>query len=426
MALKILYFSGYEWGNLGRRKVRLAYEFAQRPEVASLLYVEPPVQTSLLDVARGRFLPSHLGQDRRAHLKALLGQPCQVEGKVWVYTGSTKTIPLTRLKPVHRLNGLRRLNECLYYTGIRRALRRLSGDRLIVWLSNPLHARVLEALPRRALACYDWTDDWAAFDILPVEDPAEIVALNDRILQQVDLVFAVSAELERRATAVNPHTHRAPNATDPEKLGGAAADGPVAAELAELPRPIIGYVGQIADKIDYDLIGQVAKARPEWSFVLVGPVWSSKRERAAALEALGNVHFLGARPFDQLVPYLRGFDVCMLPHVLSPLTRSMDPIKLYDYLTTGKPVVSTPVAGVERFDDVVQVVNGLKAFVVALEAALSEDGALTAQRLAYAQANTWRTRAEEMWQVMQASLLSTEMDEGALLWSKTSAGRSRA
>jgi glycosyltransferase involved in cell wall biosynthesis len=402
--IKLLYFSGNEWGNMGRRKPRLAHEFARQPDVTSVLYVEPPVATSVLDLARGRLDLGHLGSSRRAHLKALLGEPYQMGEKVWVYTGSAKTIPLTRLRAVRQLNGLRRLNERLYYAGILRALRRLPGDRLIVWLSNPLHAEALRAFPRRALACYDWTDDWAAFDILPLEGPAEIVALNDGILQQVDLVFAVSAELEQRAAGVNPHTYRAPNATDLDKLGGAAADGPVAAELAELPRPIIGYVGQVADKMDYELIGQVARARPDWNLVFVGPVWSSKREWTAALEALGNVHFLGARPFDTLVTYLRGFDVCTLPHAISPLTRSMDPIKLYDYLATGKPVVSTPVAGVERFADVVRVADGPEAFLVALEAALSEDGALTAQRLAYAQANTWPARAKEMWEIVQSVL----------------------
>jgi len=399
--IKLLYFSGNEWGNMGRRKPRLAHEFSGQKDVASVLYVEPPVMTSVLDVARGRFEPGHLARNRRAHADAVLGRPRQVKDKVWAYTGSTKTIPLTRLKAVRRLSGLRRLNEHAYYACLRRALCRLPGKQLIVWLSHPLHAGALRAFPRRALACYDWTDDWAAFDILPVKDPAELVALNDYILQQVDLVFAVSAELERRAAAVNPHIYRAPNATDLQKLGGAAVDGPVAPELADLPRPIIGYLGQVADKMDYTLIGQVAQARPSWSFVFVGPVWQSKQDRVVALKALGNVHFLGARPFDRLVPYLRGFDVCTLPHTLSALTRSMDPIKLYDYLATGKPIVSTPVAGVERFTDVVRIAEGPTAFVSALDAALSENGALTGQRLAYARSNTWTARADQMWRVIE-------------------------
>jgi glycosyltransferase involved in cell wall biosynthesis len=402
---KILYFSDYDWGNMGRRKSRLAHEFARQEDVISVLYVEPPVAISVLDLARRRFGPGHLMPGRQACANALSGHSRQVEEKVWIYVGSTKAIPLTRLKAVRKLTGLRRLNERIYYAGIRRALRRLSGECLILWLSNPLHVGALGAFPRRTLACYDWTDDWAAFDLLPVEDPPEIVALNGRILRQVDLVFAVSDELRRRAAAENSHACHAPNATDPDRLGGAAADGPLAPELASLPRPIIGYLGQIADKMDYELIAQVAGARPDWSLVFVGPVWSSKREQVAALEALGNVHFLGARPFDQLVPYLRGFDVCMLPHAISPLTRSMDPIKLYDYLTTGKPIVSTPVAGTERFLDVLYLADNATGFVMCIDDALVENGQLAERRLAYARQNTWSQRASQMWQVMSQNRL---------------------
>ena len=212
-------------------------------------------------------------------------------------------------------------------------------------------------------------------------------------------IHALEAQV-RRAAAENPHTYRAPNATDLEKLGEAAADGPLAPELAGLPRPVIGYVGQIADKMNYELIDQVARTRTNWSFVFVGPVWSSKRERVATLEALSNVHFLGARLFDQLVPYLRGFDVCMLPHLTNPLTRSMDPIKLYDYLSTGKPIVSTSVAGTERFLDVLYLADNPADFVRCIEDALGENGQLVERRLSYARRNTWSQRARDIWQVI--------------------------
>lgn len=407
--IKMLYFSGNEWGNMGRRKPRLAYEFARMPEVASVLYVEPPVATSVLDLIRGRLGSGYLPPSRRAHLRALLGRVRQTVGKVSIYTGSTKTVPLTRFRAVRRMDGLRRLNERLYFGGIRRALRRLPGEELIVWVSHPLHAGALDGFPERALACYDWTDDWAAFDVLPVKDPAELIGWNDAILSTVDLVFAVSAELEQRATRVALRAVRAPNATDPQKLSAAAIEGPLAPELEGLPRPIVGYVGQVADKIDYELIGRLARARPGWSFVFVGPVWFNKQEVTAELDALANVHFLGFRPFDRLASYLRGFDVCTLPHVVSPLTQSMDPIKLYDYLATGKPIVSTPVAGVERFADVVHVAPTAMTFVTALESALEEDGRLAQRRHGYAQANTWPARADEIWQVLRASLAGGEV-----------------
>jgi len=401
---RILYFSANNWGNMGRRKPRLAHELAHQPEVTSLLCVEPPVPTSVLDVVRGRFEAGHLARNRGSHARALLGRLRQAEERLWVYTGSTKTIPLTRLKAIRRMGWLHRLNERLYYAGILRALRHLPGDRLIVWLSHSLHASALRAFPRRALACYDWTDDWAAFDVLPVEDPEEIVALNDRILQEADLVFAVSAELERRAMAVNPCTHRAPNATDLAVMSQAGEGGTVAPELSDLPHPIIGYIGQVADKMDYELIAYLARARPEWSLVFVGNVWINHQEQAAALAALPNVHFLGQRTYHELPAYLRGFDACVLPHVRNALTRSMDPIKLYDYLASGKPIVSTAVAGVDRFADVVYVGNAPREFLVALDQALVENGRLRGRRLAYARQNTWPQRAEEMWAVIQGQL----------------------
>jgi glycosyltransferase involved in cell wall biosynthesis len=403
---KLLYFSVNEWANLGRRKVRLAHEFARQPDVASVLYVEPSVATSVLDLARGRFGSGHLASNRRAHADALLGRPRHVEEKVWAYTGSTKTVPLSRFNMLRRMETMRKLNRGLYCWCLRRCLGQLPGSHLVLWLTHPLHVFALDAFPGRALLCYDWTDDWAEFDRLPIENRDELIAWNDRIVRQADVVFAVSEGLTRRAKALTAHVYRAPNATDPGLIGAASRhhDGAVAPELANLPHPIIGYVGQIADKMDFELIGQAARTRPDWSFVFVGPVWSTKREQVTALETLDNVRFLGARPFDRLAPYMRGFDVCVLPHVVSPLTRSMDPIKLYDYLATGKPIVSTPVAGVERFADVVYVGETVPAFLQGLDSALAENSGLRRKRLAYARQNTWSQRATEMWQILRCYL----------------------
>jgi len=409
--LKILYFSGYEWGNMGRRKARLAYEFARQSEAASLLYVEPPAQASLLDVIRGRFPPTHLGQDRSAHLEAIMGRPRLMEENVWVYTGSQKSIPLTRLQAIRRLRVLQQFNQALYVKGIRRLLKQLPGDELMLWLSYPLQAWALDAFPQRALACYDWTDDWAAFNVLPVGDPQKLIAMNESILQEVDQIFAVSEELTRRAAAANPHTYQAPNATDPKLLEAAGREGPTAEELMELPRPIIGYVGQIADKIDYHLIRAMSQARPNWSFVFVGPVWYTKRDLVKSLTRRPNVHFLGARPYRAVPTYLRGFDVCILPHTRDALTRSMDPIKLYDYLASSKPIVSTEVAGVERFSDVVYVGNGPGEFISALDQAVAEDGELRKRRREYADQNLWPQRATEMWALVRERLAELSIED---------------
>lgn len=399
--IKMLYFSGYEWGNLGRRKTRLAYEFARQPEVASVLYVEPAVSTSLLDLARGRLAASHLEQERRAHLEALLGRPRLVDENVWVYTGSDKSLPLTRLDALRRWGKLQQINQTIYAQNIRRLLHKLPGEEVLLWLTHPLQVWALDAFPERALACYDWTDDWAAFNVLPVEDPRTLIAANQRTIRGVDQVFAVSEDLTRRAASLNPHTDRAPNASDPQRLGDAEAAAP---ELEQMSRPIVGYIGQIADKVDYALIGEISQARPNWSFVFVGPVWYTRQALVDSLGARPNVHFLGARPYESLSAYLREFDVCIMPHVRNALTRSMDPTKLYDYMVTGKPIVSTEVAGLERFPDVVYTGNTSQAFLSALDRAIAENGRLRQRRLAYARANTWPHRADEIWAAVKGRL----------------------
>jgi glycosyltransferase involved in cell wall biosynthesis len=243
-----------------------------------------------------------------------------------------------------------------------------------------------------------------AFAVLPIEDPQELRDMNDRLVREADVVIAVSDELRRQAKALNRNTHRAPNATDPAVLGVASREGPIAPELTRIPHPIVGYVGQVADKMDYQLIDELAKARPNWSFVFVGPVWLHRQREADTLSDRPNVHFLGPRPFEELPTYLRGFDVCFLPHRRSKLTLSMDPIKLYDYLATGKPVVSTGVAGLDRFEDVVWVADDAPGFLRALEQALGEEGSLRARRLAYARANSWPIRGAQIWKLVKSEM----------------------
>jgi hypothetical protein len=101
---------------------------------------------------------------------------------------------------------------------------------------------------------------------------------------------------------------------------------------------------------------------------------------------------------------LRGFDACLIPHLLNPLTRSMDPTKLYDYLGSGKPIVSTKVAGTERFPDVLYLGDEVETFITGIEAALAENGALFDKRIEYARKNSWPERAREMWQTLQQQL----------------------
>ena len=409
---KILFLSTHEWSDLWRRRQRLAHELSLRPEVASVLYVNPPVLSSVLDVARGRFMPSHLGDSRLAHLDAILGRPRKASARVWVYTGTEKTLPLTKKEVIRRLKPLNAFNASAYVNRMRACFSRLPGEERIVYASHPLHAFALDAFKPRALSCYDWTDDWTQFELIPLADRDEYARLDARMPREVDVVFAVSRELVERARRLNNNVHWLPNATSLHEI----MDRPAApdAVVERIPRPRLGYVGHIGDRVDFDLLRTVAEARPGWSIVMVGPVWSNRTAEAEELGLWPNVHFVGPRPYAGLPDIIGQLDVCLIPHTLDALTASMDPIKLYDYLATGKPIVTTPVAGVERFADAIYISGPASDFVAQVEQALVEPGeALREKRQAYGRDNSWSARAAQLWSMLMSAQPATRSMAGA-------------
>lgn len=403
---KILFFATHEWSNLWRRRQQLAHELSLRPEVDSVMYVNMPVISSVLDVLRGRFESGVLGDDRRAHFSAILGKPTKVAERVWSYTGSQKTLPLTRNKTIRRIKALNAFNAWAYANRLRASLNRLPGEQLIVYLSHPLHAFALDAFKSRILSCYDWTDDWPQFELIPLADRDEYRHISQQVPRQVDVLFAVSQNLYKRAKKLNPNAYWMPNATNLHNMNGSVPKPDP--ELNEISGPRLGYVGHIGDRIDFDLLRKIAEARRDWSIVMVGPVWSNRKEEVEELGRLSNVHFVGARPYDSLRGIFDQFDACLIPHTVDELTASMDPIKLYDYLATGKPIVTTQVSGVERFGDAIYIADSHDGFISQINAALNEtNNSLVDRRRAYGRDNSWSARADQLWQAMQGRLNAT-------------------
>lgn len=225
---KLLCFAAEPWGDIAKRNQCLMREVSRSEVVSSLLYVNPPVFSSISDVLKGRFVPGHLGQDKHLHWDALRGRLTNpVTERIQTYTGSQKVLPLTRSKMVRRWRVLNRINMSIYCRLIRRFLKRLPGEELVVWLSHPFHAFALEAFPSRALLVYDWMDDWEQFEILPVENPEALRNPNHRILEQADAVFAVSRALLNKARETNANAFLVPNATEYELFGPVAGGGPL-------------------------------------------------------------------------------------------------------------------------------------------------------------------------------------------------------
>jgi glycosyltransferase involved in cell wall biosynthesis len=162
-------------------------------------------------------------------------------------------------------------------------------------------------------------------------------------------------------------------------------------------RPRLGYLGFIMERTDLALLGAVAAQRPDWDVVLVGPEYPRGLLSESGLLALENVRWLGEVPNREAPAFLQSLDVCLIPHRDTRYSRSMRPLKLYQYLGSGRPVVSTPVAGLEDLLDHVQVARDAAGFVSRIQDSLDNDSiAQSMARIDAVRKETWEIRAREM------------------------------
>ena len=233
---------------------------------------------------------------------------------------------------------------------------------------------------------YDCMDDWETFENMGAFNVRE----EKLLVGECDVLIVTGAELERKFRAQGLHPVLARNGAD---YAFFAAAGPNDL-LTGVPRPIVGYFGAIADWIDLDLVYAVAKARPQYSFVLIGQVFGRD---VSALEALPNVRLLGNKPYADIPAYLHHFDACLIPFLLNQVTKATDPVKLYEYLSQGKPVVATDMAELSQCGDLLYIGRDAEDFARKVDLAVAErDEDLVRRRIGFAQANTWTSRVQQI------------------------------
>ena len=178
------------------------------------------------------------------------------------------------------------------------------------------------------------------------------------------------------------------NARDPEYDHFAAPQQQQPPPFAKKAgRPVVGYYGAIADWFDADLVADLAARRPDWDFVLVGSTFTADTAR---LSGLANVSMPGEKPYAEIPRWLGGFDVALLPFKRVPLTESTNPVKAYEILAAGKPLVSVPLPEVAALGDLVRLASDAAEFERQVSAALAErDPRVVEKRKAFARDNTW-------------------------------------
>jgi glycosyltransferase involved in cell wall biosynthesis len=187
------------------------------------------------------------------------------------------------------------------------------------------------------------------------------------------------------------------------------ADTVIPAEIAPLPRPIIGFVGKIAGWLDFKLLASLAKTHPDWSFVFVGMCDRERKLSACPgysfLKEAHNVHFLGPKPHNSLPGYLKAFDVCIIPYLLEGQVLASSSLKLYEYLACGKPIVSVDISHVAQFEPLVYIGKNIERFNQAFLRSLAEDSEeLHRRRLRAAMENSWEERVAKIIRIIEMQL----------------------
>lgn len=382
--LGIVYF-GNDWNAENRTSSHhVALRLARRTPV---LYVDSP----------GMRAPSGSGRDvRRAvrKLAATFRRPQRVHDGLWHCT-----VPQL---PFRRVPGVHSFNRWFGRWAVKRAMRHVGIRDCISWFVVP-HTAFLAGRLGETLCVYYCIDDYAAH---PGVDVERIEACDRQLSEHADLLFVAPPALLESKRALNPHTFAAPHGVDVDLFAQATDPATEVPEAARaLAAPVIGFHGSLHEWIDLPLIDWLAAQRPGWNFLLVGYAAAD----VSMLRARSNVHLVGAQPYASLPNWAKAYDVAIIPYRMNRQVANANPLKLREYLATGKPIVSTRNPEIEKFAAWVRIADTREDFLAAIDAILAgePDGAAAARRAAVAD-QTWDRRVDAVLATVRDALRARE------------------
>jgi len=300
-----------------------------------------------------------------------------------IYVLTPFSIPISNFKLIAKLNSF------FYQRLLLSCIRRLEFENIILWSYLPIQTvhDILDHIDYKLLI-YDCVFNLAA---LP-HSFKNIELLDNRLRRKSDIVFVDAFHLLKKEQNLNDNTIQIPAGIDYNYYNKHVDDQIIPDDIADLTQPIIGYVGSLHQSLDLSLIRSISKSYPQYSIVLVGPKLVDIRE----ILNLENIHILGEKDHSKLPSYINTFSVCIIPYYIDKFTKTVFPTKIFEYLALGKPVISTALPEIQKFqdfDNIVEIAIDADEFIEKIKLYIDNDSIeLKMKRMEIAKNNTWDMR----------------------------------
>ena len=388
----IIYFGPEKWNGMWRNRHHLMTRFSKENKV---LYVEPVLGTrwKIEQLLKGK-------TSKKEILKSVYGSRLKkIDDNLHIYKNPAY-IPIIGRYPINKIAWL------AWEKLLKEKLKTLGFNNPIIWLSKPNMNNYLGCFNEK-LSIYHVVDEYSAYTQTGIESNKEIKNKEEIMIKSVDMVIVVSKNLYNSKHLYNKHTYIVPNAVDYRSyLKASKSAAPLPKDIAPLHRPIIGYSGLISKRLNLKMIKEIAETNPEWSIALIGTVDDTGCvNQLVDLKKTKNVNFLGEKNIDELPFYVSAFDVCIIPYEINDETKNLNPLKLYDFMATGKPIVTTNIPAAQKYRKFIYIVNSSKNISKFINKALNEkNNRKKEERIKVASMNTWDHRVETLSKLIEMKI----------------------
>ncbi len=307
-----------------------------------------------------------------------------------------------------KIPGMPAANRAMLSFELRKIVRKLALDqrRLLSWVYHPLQADYIGLVDGIGYV-YECYDDY--YELANANYLKERIRKTEKnLVEKAAVVFTTALKLFNIHKATNSNTFHIANAVNLPLFQAYEKSGQIPDDLRLIPGPRIGFVGKVDDDfVDCEMIEQAALRNPTWSFIFIGPV--NDTPPVVRLKEIPNLFFLGVKPYELLPQYIKHFDCGVIPLKLNKITESLNPLKLYEYMAAGCPIVSTDVPEIRIHARYVSIAKNIDEFIGALRRLITEDSEqLRLSLREEAKLHSWDVRVNDMIRIIETTVLSAQ------------------